>query len=140
MRPASDFSDRDDIGERLRASTKAGGVLCVATRLQGDRHPSDRHIAEFGVANADGVLQHCCKHRLKIAGRPADDLKHLRRGRLLLQRFSEVGGALGEVVGALTQFVEQPRVLDGDDGLGGEVLDQRDLLVGKGSHFLAIHD
>jgi len=27
------------------------------------------------------------------------------------------------------QFVEQPRVLDGDDGSGGEVLDQRDLLL-----------
>ena len=32
---------------------------------------------------------------------------------------------------ALAQFVEQPRVLDGDDGLGGEVLHQRDLLVGE---------
>ena len=29
------------------------------------------------------------------------------------------------------QFVEQPRVLDGDDGLGGEVLDQLDLLFGE---------
>ena len=38
------------------------------------------------------------------------------RGRgLLLQR-------LGEIVGALAQLVEQPRVLDGDHGLGGEVL------------------
>ena len=27
------------------------------------------------------------------------------------------------------QLVEQPRVLDGDDGLGGEVLHQLDLLV-----------
>ena len=31
---------------------------------------------------------------------------------LLLQRF-------GQIVGALAQFVEQPRVLDGDDGLTG---------------------
>ena len=38
------------------------------------------------------------------------------RGRgLLLQRF-------GEIVGALAQLAEQPRVLDGDHGLGGEVL------------------
>ena len=37
------------------------------------------------------------------------------RGRgLLLQR-------LGQIVGALAQLVEQPRVLDGDDGLGGEI-------------------
>ena len=36
------------------------------------------------------------------------------------------------------QLVEQPRVLDGDDGLGGEVLDQLDLLVGEGPNLLAI--
>ena len=35
------------------------------------------------------------------------------------------------------QFVEQPRVLDGDDGLVGEVRHQRDLLVGEGTDFLA---
>jgi hypothetical protein len=29
----------------------------------------------------------------------------------------------------LTQFVEQPRVLDGDDGLVGERLDERDFLA-----------
>ena len=29
------------------------------------------------------------------------------------------------------QLVEQPCVLDGDDGLRGEVLDQLDLLVGE---------
>ena len=52
---------------------------------------------------------------------------------LLLQR-------LGEIVGALAQFVEQPRVLDGDDGLGGEVLHQLDLLVGERPHLLAVDD
>ncbi len=31
----------------------------------------------------------------------------------------------------LAQLVEQPRVLDGDDGLRGEVLHQLDLLVGE---------
>ena len=36
-------------------------------------------------------------------------------GGLLLQR-------LGKIIGALAQLVEQPRVLDGDDGLRGEVL------------------
>ena len=28
-----------------------------------------------------------------------------------------------EIVGAIAQFVEQPRILDGDDGLGCEILD-----------------
>ena len=42
-------------------------------------------------------------------------------------------------VGALTQFVEQPRVLDSDHRLGGKVRHQRDLLVGERTHLLAIH-
>ena len=37
------------------------------------------------------------------------------------------------------QFIEQPRVLDGDDGLGGEVLHQLDLLVGERADFLAVN-
>ena len=36
------------------------------------------------------------------------------------------------------QLVEQPRVLDGDDGLGGEIRDQLDLLVGERPHLLAV--
>ena len=74
-----------------------------------------------------GVLQHGVEYRLQIAGRTGDDLEHL-------------GVAVccssdsAEIVGALAQFVEQPRVLDGDDGLGGEVLHQLDLLVGERPH------
>ena len=49
---------------------------------------------------------------------------------------ASVRSVLSKVGGALAQFVEQPRVLDGDDGLGGEVLDQLDLLIGKGANFL----
>ena len=96
-------------------------------------------IPERGLADADRILQHGRKHRLKIAGGAVITLEHFRRSRLLLQRFREVGCAFGEVRGALPQFVEQPRVLDGDDGLGGEVLHQRNLFVGEGSNFLAVH-
>ena len=40
-----------------------------------------------------------------------------------------------------TQLIEQPRVLDSDDGLGGEVLHQLDLLVGEGADLLPVdHD
>ena len=38
------------------------------------------------------------------------------------------------------QLVEQPHVLDGDDGLIGEILDQLDLLVGERSNLLAVDD
>ena len=63
------------------------------------------------------------QHGLQIECRAADDLEHVGGGGLLLQRFA--------------QFAEQPRVLDGDDGLGGEILHQRDLLVGEWTNLLA---
>ena len=63
-----------------------------------------------------------CEYRLKITWGTADDMEQIRCGRLLLQRLGEVGGALAEVSGALAQLVQQPRVFDGYDGLGGEVL------------------
>src|SRR5215472_10712512 len=64
------------------------------------------------------------KHRLQIEGRAADDLEHVGSGGLLLQR--------------LAQLVEQASVLDGDDGLGREILNQINLLVGERLSLLAI--
>ena len=81
--------------------------------------------AELGPADAHRIFQHGLKNRLKLAGRARDHSQHLRRGGLLLQQFA--------------QFAEQPRVLDGDDGLGGEVFYQIDLLVGEPSDLLAIN-
>src|SRR5215472_5709502 len=40
----------------------------------------------------------------------------------------------------MAQFIEQPRVLNGDNGLGGEVLYQSNLLVGEWPDHLAIDD
>jgi hypothetical protein len=56
--------------------------------------------------------------------RTADHAQHVGGRCLLLQR--------------LTQLVEQPRVLDGDDGLCGEIPEQLDLSVGERQHFLPI--
>ena len=100
--------------------------------MQGDgvklrRRQANKH-AEIRLANSGCVFQHGVEDRLKFAGRAGDDLEHLRGRRLLLQR-------LGEIVGALAQLGEQPRVLDGDHRLGGEVLHQLDLLVGERAHF-----
>jgi hypothetical protein len=39
---------------------------------------------ELSVADTNGFLQHGLEYRLKIAGGATDDLKYLRRGRLLL--------------------------------------------------------
>ena len=57
------------------------------------------------------------EHGPEIERRAADDLEDLGGGGLLLQRFA--------------QLVEQPSVLDGDDGLRGEILDQLDLFIGE---------
>ena len=42
-----------------------------------------------------------------------------------------------KIARALAKFAEQPRVLDGDDRLGGEARDQGDLFVSKGANCLA---
>ena len=47
---------------------------------------------------------------------------------------------LGEVGRALAQLLQQSRILDGDDGLGGEILYQLDLLVGEWPYFLPKND
>ena len=67
------------------------------------------------IAKAGSRFDQRLKHRPEIERRAADDFEHVGGGGLLLQRFA--------------QLVEQPRVLDGDDGLAGEILDQLDLLV-----------
>ena len=60
---------------------------------------------------------------------PGEELmtcKHLGGRGLLLQRLARLG--------------DQPRVLHRDDRLRGEVLQQRDLLVGERANFLAVDD
>jgi hypothetical protein len=46
--------------------------------------------------------------------------------------------SLTQIGGTLLQLVEQPRVLDSDDGLARKACDQRDLLVGKRPDLLAV--
>ena len=41
-------------------------------------------IAKLGIADADGLLQHGSQTPAQDRRGAADDLKHLRRGRLLL--------------------------------------------------------
>ena len=73
---------------------------------------------DFGLADARRILQHLLEHRLQLAGRAADDLKHFRGRRLLLQR-------LRQITRARLNFLEQTNILDGDHRLvskgGGEI-------------------
>jgi len=78
---------------------------------------------KFGSADASCARQHALEYRLQLAGRTADDLQDLGSRGLLLQR-------LAQIVRALAQLVEQPSVPDGDDGLRGKILKQRDLPLG----------
>jgi hypothetical protein len=91
----------------------------------------ERQHAEIGGAKLGRLRQDGPENGIELPRRARYDAQHLRRRRLLLKR-------LGEIIRALVQLVEQPRVLDGDDGLAGEARDQRDLLVGKRAHLLTV--
>src|SRR5262245_12663267 len=80
--------------------------------------------AELRVAQPRGVRQHGLEYRFKLAGRARDDTEDLRGRGLLLQQ--------------LAQLVEQPGVLDGDDGLLGKIANKLNMLVVERPHFLAI--
>jgi hypothetical protein len=68
---------------------------------------------------------------LKIEGRAADDLQHVAGRGLVLERFLQVAGAL-------LQLAEQPRILHRDHRLRGEILQQRDLLLGERPNLPAV--
>src|SRR5262249_40374093 len=104
-------------------------ILELLRRVESPHHPQQLAIEtvnERSVSHTqpDRAFGNGFKHRLKVKRRPANDLKYLGRGGLLLQRFSEI-------VRALTQFVKKPRIFYSDNGLSSEILHQRDLLVGK---------
>src|SRR5262245_33564375 len=92
-------------------------------RLEGTVFVTEQRT-KLRLANTRGVRQHGLEHWLKFTGRTANNFEHVGGGGLSLKR--------------LTQFVEQPRVLDGDDCLCGEILNQFDLLVGERTHFLTV--
>jgi hypothetical protein len=81
------------------------------------RSSQDGHI---GFAQPSRGLDQCIEHHLQIESRSADDFEDISSGGLLMEGFP--------------QLVEQTRVLDRDDGLGGERLDQIDLLLSKWIH------
>ena len=71
----------------------------------------------FRIAEQGGRVDQRIEHRLQVEGRAADGLRHVADRRLLLQRFAQL-------LGACLDFVEEPCVLDRNDGLVGEGLQQ----------------
>ena len=104
------------IGWAFMKSMKAGvqpNSACsrITSPSRRQMMPSDAphsDLAEFGQRG---------EHGFQVERRAADDLQHVGGRGLLLQGFAEI-------IGTLAQFLEQPRVLDGDHGLIGEVCDQ----------------
>src|SRR6266478_101442 len=70
--------------------------------------------------------------RLHIRCRTADDVQHIGGCNLVFKRFLQLARLR-------LHLLEQPHVLDGDDGLVGEGLQQCDLLVREGFHRRPIH-
>ncbi len=99
----------------------------VHRRITQNPAVAQHEVAEFRAAEPRRIGKQRVEHGFELAGRAADDAEDLRGRSLLLQR-------LGEIVGALPQFAEQTRVLDGDHRLVGEGRDQIDLLVGERFH------
>ena len=48
-------------------------------------------VAEVGITDACGLVQHGGEHRLQITGKAAYNLKYVRSGRLLFQRLESEG-------------------------------------------------
>jgi hypothetical protein len=92
---------------------------------------AQEHLAKFGPADRDGMLQHRLEHRLQLSRRTGDDLEHLGGCRLLLQR-------LAQLACSRLHLIEQPHVLNGNYGMSGEIRDQLDLLVGERTNLLTI--
>src|SRR6185369_6051530 len=97
-------------------------------------------VNERSVKSVDGThatitqlpraLRNCIKYWLGIGGRPADDIQHFAHCGLVLE-------GLLQFAFARLLSLEQPRVLDGDDGLVGEGLQQRNLFLSEWPHFHA---
>src|SRR6516162_2801194 len=71
-----------------------------------------------------GLLQDCVKHRPEVTGRRIDNLQYLSSSGLLLQRLACLG--------------QKPSILHSNHGLGGEVLQECDLLISEGAHLATI--
>src|SRR5262249_52448155 len=83
-----------------------------------------RDVGHFRRAKPRRRFSKSVEHSLEVESRTANQLENIRGRGLLLQR--------------LPQFIEQPGVLDGDDGLISEILHQRDLFVGERTYLLPV--
>src|SRR6516225_11421349 len=77
-----------------------------------------------GIEHSRGCLGNRIERTLTVLWCAGDDTENVSRRGLTVEAFA--------------QFIQQSRVLDGDDGLSGEALDQLDLLIRERPYLLAI--
>jgi hypothetical protein len=107
---------REHIGKSGRRAQIGDNLVHVIAQIDGKG-------TKAGSAKPRCSFEDRVEHRLQVAGRIVDDFQDLRHRGLARQR--------------LLGLVEQPRVLDGDDGLVGEGLQEMDRLVVERSSFAA---
>src|SRR6516165_9622594 len=79
-----------------------------------------------GIEHSRSCLGDRIERALTVLWCAGDDTENVSRRRLTVEAF--------------TQFIQQPRVLDGDDGLSGEILHRRNMLVSERADFLSVDD
>src|SRR5215470_9481250 len=85
----------------------------------------------IGGAKAASDPRNDVKHGLNVEFRVTDDGQHVASCSLIFKRFRKLLRALRKFSRSSLLGLEQPRVLDRDDGLVGEGLQQIDLSVGE---------
>src|SRR5215472_13506227 len=130
IRPDIEDVDHPALRERPAddgSAAAAGGVLlgepAVLPRMAVEAHLSkdvavrSPDSSDLGATEPRGALGEGVEHGLKVEGRAANQLEHVRRRGLLVQR--------------LARLADEPRVLDCDHRLVREGRDQRDLILGE---------
>jgi hypothetical protein len=92
------------------------------------------HRTKLRPAQLHGALHDDGENRLDIRGRAADGPEDLGCGSLPVQRLADLGMGLSERAIPCLQLSKEADVLDRNDGLVGEGLEERDLLVRKRIH------
>ena len=152
--PRREFSIRENIvhmhrpgfehrTSRDRATSHVQGPLAdYLPFLRGESETRFDTVHRAPLANDPhrvGIAQACCRcgeriqHPLQVERRAADHLEHVGGGGLLLQR-------LAQIVGAPTELVKQPRVLDGNYRLVGKSCHQLDLFLRKWLGHISPHE
>ena len=111
---------------QIAASSWARRATCAGAIREDVALAQRRSCRDCAPHELHGDSTSVVEHRVEIERRAADDLQHIGGRRLLRERFLEVA-RLG------LHLLEQPHVLDGDDGLIGEGLDELDLARREGA-------